>query len=166
MIFRSLSVVNKSKYILSLLFISLLFPAFPALSQEQMLLRYEQSKRSDDINDPEIVTLGAISLSEGKVGNFDIINFQSDIEGEIWGFDFGLGYAFSSRGSPLIMYLGFGIMLGYNSDESDYIPGYYPSAGIIYTIKQGVGLTATVKRYYNVYDEPLDVIMYGIALKY
>lgn len=150
----------------SLILCSVFFAPSAAVAQENMLLRFEKNRPTDNLNDPEIVSLGAFSLSEGKVGNFDIINFKSDVEGKIWGFDFGLGYSFSSRGSPLIMYLGFGFMLGYNTDQSDYIAGYYPSAGLVYSIKQGVGVTASAKRYYNVYDDSIDAIMVGVVLKY
>lgn len=135
-------------------------------ANETMLLRIEKSRTSDDVTEPEAATIGAFSVSPGKVGHFDLIYFQSDIEGDIWGLDFGLGYTFSSKPSPLIMYLGFGLMLGYNSDQSEFKTGYYPEAGVVYTIKQGVGITATAKRYFNVYDDDIDVVMIGIALSY
>ncbi len=151
---------------MSLILCSVFFVPSAVVAQENMFLRFEKNRPADNLNDPEIVSLGAFSLSTEKVGNFDIINFKSDVEGEIWGFDFGLGYSFSSRGSPLIMYLGFGLMLGYNTDQSDYIAGYYPSAGLVYSIKQGVGVTASAKRYYNVYDDSIDAIMVGVVLKY
>jgi len=147
---------------------SLLIVSPGAVAQEQMLLRFEKSRSSDDLEEPEIASIGVFSISEGMVGNFDLVNFapQSGTEGEIWGFDFGLGYSLSSRGSPLVLYLGFGIFTGYNSDQSDYITGYYPSAGLVYSIKQGVGLTATAKRYHKVYDDALDTVTIGIVLTY
>jgi len=137
-----------------------------AAAQENVLLRIEKSRSSDDITEPEIASIGAFSTSGGKIAHFDIINFDSTIEGKVWGFDMGLGYPFSSGGSPLIMYLGFGVLLGYNTDQSDYIFGYYPEVGLIYSLKQGVGITATAKRYSSVYDDAVDAVMIGILLKY
>lgn len=151
---------------LSLILCSLFFVPSAVVAQENLLLRFEKSRPSDNINDPEIASIGAFSLTAGKVGNFDIINFKSDVEGEIWGFDIGLGYSFGSTGSPLIMYLGFGLMLGYNTDQSDYIAGYYPSVGLVYSLKPGVGVTASAKRYYSVYDDSIDAMMVGVVLKY
>jgi len=150
----------------SLIVGSLILPQAEAAGQENMLLRIAKSRPSDEIKDPEIASIGALAINDENLGFFDLINFQSELEGEIWGFDFGLGYPFSSKGSPLIIYLGFGLTLGYNTDQSDYILGYYPGAGLIYSVKQGVGITATANRYYNVYDDSTDAIMVGVVLNY
>ncbi len=149
---------------LSLLVNSILFTHVEA-GVEDMMLRVELNKPDEEKLEPQIYTVGAFSVASGKVGHFDIINFQSELEGDIWGLDFGLGYVLSGK-SPLVVYLGFGFMTGYNSDQSEFIPGFYPEVGLLYALKQGVGFTATAKRYYNVYEEETDAIMLGLALKY
>lgn len=160
---------NNMKFYFSLvlsLIASSLFLTQVEAAEENILMKIEKSRPSNDIKDPEIASIGALSLNDGKIGNFDLINFKSDIEGEVWGFDIGLGYPFSSRGSPLVMYAGFGILLGRNTGQGDYLFGYYPSVGLIYSLKQGVGITVTAKRYFNIYDDATDAVMLGIALKY
>jgi len=132
---------------------------------EEMMLRMELNKPDEEKLEPQIYTVGAISVASGKVGHFDLINFQSELEGDIWGLDFGLGYVLTGN-SPVMLYLGFGLMSGYNSDQSEFIPGIYPEIGLLYILKQGVSFTATAKRYFNVYDEDTDAIMLGLALKY
>ena len=159
---------NKLKIVLmlmmSLLVNSILFTHVEAAA-EDMLLRFEFNKPDEEKFEPQIYTIGAFSVAGGKVGHFDIIKFESELEGDIWGVDFGLGFILSGN-SPLVLYLGFGFMTGYNSDQSEFIPGFYPEAGLLFTLKQGISLTATAKRYYNVYEEETDAIMLGLALKY
>lgn len=141
--------------------------AASAQAAESMMLRVEKSRDSETLEDPEVTTLGAFSITAGKVAHFDLIQFDSQVEGEVKGFDFGLGYTYSEgRGSPIVVYLGFGLTLAYNKDQSDFVPGYYPQAGIVYMLKQGVGITATAKRYFNIYDDSKDVVSFGLLLKY
>ncbi len=94
------------KIILALLVslvVNCFFVAQSFAAAETILLRIEKSRSSDDITEAEVASIGAFSISAGKVGHFDLINFKSDIEGDIWGLDFGLGYTFTRGPSPLTM---------------------------------------------------------------
>jgi hypothetical protein len=165
---KTRSVVGKKMKVVLILMLSLLVNNIlfvRVASAESMMLRLELNKPDEEKFEPQIYTVGAFSLTSGKVGHFDIVNFQSELEGEIWGLDFGLGYVLSGN-SPMVVYLGFGFMTGYNKDQSEFIPGIYPEVGLLFTLKQGVAFTATAKRYYNVYEEETDAIMLGLALKY
>lgn len=166
---KTRSVVEKKMKVvlmlmLSLLVNSILFTHVEA-AVEDMMLRIELNKPDEEMLEPQIYSIGAFSVTSGKVGHFDLINFQSELEGDIWGLDFGLGYVLTGN-SPVMVYLGFGLLTGYNSDQSELIPGFYPEVGLLFMLKQGVGFTATAKRYYNVYEEETDAIMLGLAMKY
>ena len=149
---------------LSLLVNSILFNQVEE-AVEDMMFRIELNKPDEETLEPQIYSIGAFSVTSGKVGHFDLIKFESELEGDVWGLDFGLGYILSGN-SPVMIYLGFGMLTGYNSDQGEFIPGFYPEVGLLFMLKQGIGFTATAKRYYNVYEEETDAIMLGLAMKY
>ena len=151
-------------FIVCLLLNSIFVLSVQAAENTQM--RIEKSRDSEDPLDPEVVSIGAFTISQDKVGHFDLIQFDSELEGKIQGVDFGIGYTFSEGRSPLVMYLGFGFLLGYNKDLSDYVTGYYPEVGLVFTVQAGVGITATAKRYYSAFEESKDIITVGLLLTY
>ena len=164
--------INENSMRIILLFIaSLLLNSVYIVSAyaETTQLRIEKTRDSEDPLDPEVVSIGAFSISRDKVGHFDLIQFESDElvgEGKIQGIDFGIGYTYSEGRSPLTMYLGFGFLLGYDKGLSDFVPGYYPEVGLVFMVQEGVGVTATAKRYFNVFDDYKDIITVGLVLAY
>ena len=63
---------------------------------------------------------------------------------------------------PLTIFIGVGLLIGYNWDKGAFIGAYYPEAGIAANITKSVGVAISSKRYFNLYDRTEDVIMFGV----
>lgn len=128
---------------------------------DKSYLRIEQSKPSDE-NDLTITTIGGLIFEENMLAHVDLSYLDSDLNGQGATLDFGGGYVINWDVS---LFLGVGASLGYNWDDEGVIATYYPEAGIVVDITNNFGLTVSVRRIFNLYDEDVDVIMLGIVFR-
>ena len=75
--------------------------------------------------------------------------------------DLGGGVSYSAGAT---FFLGIGFLLGYNFDDRDPIGAYYPQAGVIIQITKTFGITATGRRYSDLYRniEDENIVMFGL----
>ncbi|HED32861.1 MAG TPA: hypothetical protein ENJ08_01405 [Gammaproteobacteria bacterium] len=124
-------------------------------------MRIEQSKPSDK-NDLTITSIGGLIFEDNMHAHVDLSYLDSELNGRGTTLDFGAGFAFDWDVS---LFLGIGISLGYNWDDDSLITTYYPETGIVIDITNNFGLTMSVRRIFNLYDQDEDVIMLGIVFR-
>ncbi|PCJ34625.1 MAG: hypothetical protein COA99_14480 [Moraxellaceae bacterium] len=123
---------------------------------------YMHVERSQDDSDLRITSIGAFGLSKDTIGHVDLSYIESVGDGEALAIDLGAGI---SKTLGATFFIGVGVLLGYNWDESDSLSAYYSEAGVfIPIIGDSFGLTVTEKRYYEL-ASPNDnesIIMFGL----
>jgi hypothetical protein len=124
-------------------------------------LHIEQSKLSDE-NDLEITSLGALVFRGNKAGHINLTRLESKTNGDGLALEFGGGFVYNWDVS---LFLGFGVTLGVNSDSDDSIAAYYPEIGVVMDITKTLGITASHRRYHNLYEENGDVVMLGLVFR-
>ncbi|MCF6256123.1 MAG: hypothetical protein L3K25_07450 [Gammaproteobacteria bacterium] len=122
-------------------------------------LRIEKSTQSDA--DLRITSIGGFGFSDGKIGHVDLSYIKSVNEGDGLAMDAGAAYAFNAGAT---FFVGGGFLLGYNWDKNGIIGAFYPEAGVAVNITKSFGVTLSTKRYFNLYDNTEDVIMFGLIL--
>ena len=129
--------------------------------ENKSYLRIEQNIASDE-NDFKINSIGALVIANDMQGHVDLMYQDSNNNGNEWALDFGGGYVFNSA---ISLFLGLGLSLGHNADKNDYIAAYYPEVGVVLDITDTFGVTASLKRYYNRFQEDEDVVMLGLVFR-
>jgi hypothetical protein len=124
-------------------------------------LRVAHNTPSDN-NDLNITSIGMLSFTDNLMSHIDFTDVNSDTNGEALALDLGGGYVYTGDVS---LYLSFGISLGYNWNNDDYIASYYPEAGIVLDFTKTFGITASGKRYFNLYSEEENIIMLGLVFR-
>jgi len=122
-------------------------------------LRIEKSTQSDA--DPHIISIGGFGFGDGAIGHVDLSYIESVNEGDALGMDAGADFAFTAGAT---FFVGGGFLLGYNWDKNGIISAFYPEAGVAVNITKSLGVTFTTKRYFNLYDNTENVIMFGLLL--
>ena len=117
---------------------------------------------SSDKNDLDITSVGMLSLKGNMAGLVKLSYLESDINGTGSTLDLGGGYSFNNDVS---LYLLLGVSLGYNWDKDDYITAYFPEVGIVMDITKTFGITLSGKRYFNLYEEDEDIVMFGVVFR-
>jgi hypothetical protein len=126
---------------------------------EVSMLHLAQRKNSE--GDPRIELIGAFATQTGTAAHFDLARYRDEIKGEAWSFEFGAGYMVPTQ---VTLYAGAGVVAGYRRRGGEFFGAYYPEVGIIVPVSQGIGITATTKRYIQLFKEVENVIMFGIVL--
>lgn len=119
------------------------------------------AQRKDSEGDPRINLIGAFATRAGTAAHFDLVQYKDEEKGEAWSFEFGGGYMVPTQ---VTLYGGIGVVAGYRRRGGEFFGAYYPEAGIMIPVSQGVGVTASAKRYNKLFKETEDVIMFGIVL--
>ena len=88
---------------------------------------------------------------------------ESDTAGDTWGLDVGVGYTFPAS---IKLFLGVGVLLGYNTDKEDYLTAYYPEVGAILQISDAFALSASRKRYFDLYSKTEDATLLGVVFSF
>lgn len=151
---------NAEIYIGSLI-LALLFPCFvQAENTDDNFLRLERSQQNDAIG-LQVTSLGVFGLNAGKIGHVELSYIESDIDGDGLALEFGGGASYHAGAT---FFLGIGFTLGYNSDRNDFMNAYYPEVGVLVQITKKLGLIATGKRYYSLYDsvDGENIVMLGL----
>ena len=117
---------------------------------------------SSDKNDLDITSVGMLSLKGNMAGYAKLSYLESDINGTGSTLDLGGGYSFNNDVS---LYLLLGVSLGYNWDKDDYIAAYFPEVGIVMDITKTFGIMVSGKRYFNLYEEDEDIVMFGLMFR-
>ncbi len=133
--------------------------ALPVNAAEVSMLYLAQRKHSE--GDPTISTLGAFAFQEGTAAHFDIAQYNDAIKGEAWAIEFAAGYLIPTQ---VQLYAGVGMVAGYRRRGGDFFGAYYPEVGIVIPVSQGIGVTASTKRYNRLFKQIEDVVMFGIVL--
>ncbi|HHI92171.1 MAG TPA: hypothetical protein ENK04_01470 [Gammaproteobacteria bacterium] len=120
-------------------------------------LRIEKSTQSD--TDLSITSIGGFGFNDGKIGHADLLYIKSVNEGDGLAMDAGAAYAFNAGAA---FFVGGGFLLGYNWDKNGIIGAFYPEAGIAVNITKSLGITLGAKRYFNLYDDTENIIMFGL----
>jgi hypothetical protein len=113
-------------------------------------------------NDVDITSVGMLSLKGNIVSSLKLSYLESGINGTGSTLDLGGGYAFNGG---ITLYLLLGASLGYNWDHEDYIAAYFPEIGIVMDFTKTFGITASGKRYFNLYEEDEDIVMLGLVFR-
>jgi hypothetical protein len=127
---------------------------------EETYLRIETNDPSEA--EPRITSIGGFGLRGSKMAHVDLSYIESPDGSDGLALDVGAGYAFRSGVS---FYLGVGIVLGYDWDNEKSLTAYYPEVGVIGNLTPEIGLIISSKRYYELYDDPEDVVMVGLLFK-
>jgi len=117
---------------------------------------------SSGTNDLSVASIGAVSLKNLMIGHVDLSYLDSDMDGSALALDFGAGIAYNWHVSP---YISIGASLGYNLDNDETIAAYFPEVGILADITSSFGMSLSARRYYSLYEEDEDVIMFGLVFK-
>lgn len=126
--------------------------------QETVLLRVEQRRESQ--GEPRITTVGMFGIGNGKMAHVDLTSIESNTAGNGAGIEIGVGYLIPTG---VTLFTGVGVLLGYNSDSGEFIASYYPEVGIILQITKEFGISASHKRYYNLYNRMEVVTLFGLV---
>jgi hypothetical protein len=125
------------------------------------LIRVEQRKYSE--SEPHITTLGVFGQEANKYTHIDLAYLESKTDGDTWGLDVGVGYTLPTS---IKFFLGIGVLLGYNTDKEDYLTAYYPEVGAILQINEAFALSASRKRYFDLYNKTEDATLLGIVFSF
>jgi hypothetical protein len=117
---------------------------------------------STDRNDLDITSAGILSFKNNMAGYTKLSYLKSDTNGKGTTLDLGGGY---SLVSDISLYLLLGVSLGYNSDKDDYIAAYFPEIGVVLDVTKTFGITASGRRYFNLYEDNEDVVMLGLVFR-
>ncbi|MCF6336698.1 MAG: hypothetical protein L3J84_01920 [Gammaproteobacteria bacterium] len=120
-------------------------------------LRIEKSTQSNA--DLRIISIGGFGFDDGKIGHVDLSYIKSVNEGDSLAMDAGAAYAYNAGAT---FFVGGGFLLGYNWDKNGVIGAFYPEAGVVINITKSAGVILSTKRYFNLYDNTEDVIMFGL----
>jgi len=142
------------------LLVGLLF-SVNAAHADKSYFRVEQSKPSNK-NDLNITTIGGFVFKDNVYAHVDLSYLDSELNGRGATLDFGTGFIFDWDVS---IFLGIGVSFGYNWDDESLIATYYPETGIVVDITDNFGLTMSVRRIFNLYDQDEDVIMLGVVFR-
>ena len=143
------------------LFLALMAEANANSKLEKNYLRIQQTN-SNEIGELKISSIGALAFKKDKAGHIDLSYLESDTNGDALTLDFGGGHVFNW---DLSLFVGFGISLGYNNDNNDYIAAYYPEASVVLDVTNTFGILASIKRYHYLYRENDAVIMVGLVFR-
>lgn len=158
--FRSNRRYNQLKVALLLSFF--MFPGVnAAAAPDKYYLAIEQNKSADN-DDLDITSIGMLSLKGNVAGYAKLGHLESAINGKVITLDLAGGYAFNGDVS---LYGVLGVSLGYNTDKDDYITAYFPEVGIVMDLTKTFGITVSGKRYFNLYEEDEDVVMFGLVFR-
>ena len=144
-----------------LLFFFVLLSVDTIAAPEKNYLIIEHNILSDN-DDLDITSVGALSLKGNMVGFAKLSYLESGISGKGSTLDFGGGYSFNGDVS---LYLLLGVSLGYNWDKDDYITAYFPEVGIVMDFTKIFGITVSGKRYFNLYEEDVNIVMLGLVFR-
>jgi len=144
-----------------LLFFTLFSTVTAGSMQNKNYLRLEQSKLSETY-DFKISSVGALAFIGNKQGHIDLTYLESDSDNNEWALDVGGGYVFNG---DMSLFLGIGISLGYNQSNNDFISAYYPEVGLVLDVSESFGITVSVKRFFNRFDDNEDIIMMGLVFR-
>jgi hypothetical protein len=136
-----------------------LIPLPAHAAKEISWLHIAQRKHAE--GDPEIISVGAFATRAATSARVDIARYKDAAKGEAWGLEVGVGYIFPT---VVPLYIGGGVVTGYRRKGGDYFGAYYPEAGIIFPITQGAGVSATGRRYIELFQRTEDVIFFGLVL--
>lgn len=131
------------------------------LLSDKYYLQIEHSKSSEE-TDLDITSFGVLAFQEAFVGHIKMTHLESELNGNGLTLDFAGGYVFNW---DISLYVSFGVALGYNKDNSDYLAAYYPEAGIVADITKTFGITASTKRFHHLYKENENIIMFGLVFR-
>jgi hypothetical protein len=156
-----------NQYLYSKLAMSLLLTCFLIADvsadpvENKYYLRIAHNNPSDT-NDLDITSIGMLSFTDNLNGSIDFTHVDSDKNGQALALELGGGYAYTGDVS---LYLSFGVSLGYNWDNDDYIASYFPEAGIVLDFTKSFGITVSGKRYFNLYGEDENIVMLGLLFR-
>jgi hypothetical protein len=125
------------------------------------LIRLEQRKYSE--SEPHITTMGVFGQEANKYTHIDLTYLESKTAGDTWGLDVGVGYTLPTS---IKFFVGIGVLLGYNTDKEDYLTAYYPEVGAILQINEAFALSASRKRYFDLYNKTEDATLFGIIFSF
>jgi hypothetical protein len=128
---------------------------------DKYYFRIAHSNASDK-HDLNITSIGVLSLGNNMIGQVHLTHLASEKNGNALALELGAGVAFNWLVSP---YLSLGIALGNNGDTGEKFASYFPEAGIVMDFTNTFGITISGKRYYKLYDEYEDVIMFGLVFR-
>jgi len=117
---------------------------------------------ASDKNDMKVTTLGVLSLEKNMIGHVHLTHLASEKNGDAMALEMGAGAAFNWFVSP---YLSLGIALGYSGNTNEKVAAYFPEVGIVVDFTNTFGITISGKRYYKLYDDDEDVIMFGLVFR-
>ena len=133
--------------------------ASPEKDKYYLRIGYGTSHDTDDLS---VSSLGVVSLKNNMIGHVDLSYLDSDMNGSALALDFGAGLAYNWYVSP---YISIGASLGYNWDNDETIAAYFPEVGIVADITKTFGMSLSARRYYSLYEEDEDVIMFGLVFQ-
>lgn len=146
-------------YLLLSFFMLSSISATAAPDKHYLVIEHNTSSDKSELN---ITSLGMLSL-EDSISSFAKLSYlESDTDGKGSTLDLGGGYTFSG---DLSLYFLFGVSLGYNWDKDDYIAAYFPEVGIVMDLTNTFGITVSGKRYFNLYEEDEDIVMFGLVFR-
>jgi hypothetical protein len=143
---------------LSFVFIS---DATASPEPDKIYLRIAHSIASDK-NDLNVTSIGVLSLGNNMIGQVHLTHLASEKNGDSLAMEVGAGAAFNWFVSP---YISLGITLGNNLDNGDNVVAYFPEVGIVADFTNTFGITISGKRYYKLYDDHEDVVMFGLVFR-
>ena len=129
--------------------------------EEKYYLRIGHNIPSDN-SDLDITSVGMLSLKDNMMGNLDLSYIESGNNGDALTLDLEGGYAFVG---DLSLYFALGISLGYNWESDDYIAAYFPEVGLVMDLSKTFGITLSGKRYFNLYQEDENVVMFALVFR-
>jgi hypothetical protein len=144
-----------------MLFIIFISGATARPEPDKYYLRIAHSIASDN-NDLNVTSIGVLSLGSNMIGHVHLTHLASEKNGNSLAMEVGAGAAFNWFVSP---YISLGIALGYNGDTSEKVAAYFPEVGIVADFTNTFGITISGKRYYKLYDDHEDVIMFGLVFR-
>jgi len=160
------TIANNTNYLLLVLMIiilsfSIMYDVTAGSESSKHYLRIEKSKEKED-DDLKLQSIGMLSFQEQFMGFVDLKHLQSRTNGNGVTVDFGGGYVFNW---DISLYLSFGISLGYNKDNEDYLTSYYPEAGVVVDLTNRFGIALSTKRYHHLYEQNENIIMMGLVFR-
>ncbi len=130
-----------------------------AADPEISMLQFAQRKPSQ--GGPQVTTLGIYGVRAGTAAHWDIAQYNDPQHGEAWATEFGAGYLLPTR---VNVFIGGGVVAGYRRNGGEYFGAWYPEAGAVVVLMDGLGVSVSRKRYQKLYQKIEDVVMFGLVL--
>jgi hypothetical protein len=138
--------------------VTLSLPVAQAADAEVSMLHLAQRKQSE--GDPTITLIGAFATRGTTAAHFDLAQYRDAVKGEAWAMEFGAGYLIPTQ---VNVFAGGGIVAGYRRQDGDFFGAYYPEAGAVIALTPALGVSASKKRYFKLFQEVEDVVMFGVV---